>query len=201
MISGNGDWTQTKTSAAAASDVNKLGTVTLIGDLRDLHQQRSDLVLLTHSDLRFVCTKVLADSNLRRGIKEGMWGSMIQQQISSEINAIVSHENLPGSLPALHRRKPSPEQGKPKRSGRGIMQTMKRHSVHEKRWVDSNFLSVSLVWSPRYSMSSTPDLYEHRPNQIRPQHPPARRIFSAIQLRQRRAAAVCAYWTPHSTGN
>lgn len=130
----------------------------------------SDLVLLTHSDLRSVCAKVLADSNLSRGIKEGVWSSIIQQQISSEINAIVSHENLAGSLWSLHRRKPSLQKCKLKRSGQRIIQTMKCHSMHEKCLVDSNFLSVRLVLSPCYSISSTPDLYEHKPNQIRPRH-------------------------------
>lgn len=159
-----------KKICAAVSNVNKLGTVTLMGDLRDLQQQCSDLVLLTHSDLRPVSAKVLADSNLSCGIKEGMWSSIIQQQISSEINAIVSHENLAGSLWSLHRRKPSPRKCKLKWSGQGIMQTMKCHCMHEKCSVDSNSLSVRLVLSPRYSMSSTPDLYEHKPNQIRPRH-------------------------------
>lgn len=170
MISRNGDWTRTKI-CAAASNVSKLGTVTLMGDLRDLHQQCSDLVLLTHSDLRPACAKVLADSNLSRRIKEGMWNSIMQQQISSEINAIVSHENLAGSLWSLHGRKPSPQKCKLKWSGRGVMQTMKCHSTREKCSVDSNFLCVRLVLSPHYSVSSTPDLYEHKPNQIRPRHP------------------------------
>lgn len=78
-----------------------------MGDLRDLHHQRSDLLFLTRSDLKPVCVNVLADSNLSHGIKEGMWSSIIQQQISSEINAIVSHENLAGSLRGLQKRKPS----------------------------------------------------------------------------------------------
>lgn len=170
MISGNGDWTRTKI-CAAVSDVNKLGTVTLMGDLRYLHQHPSDLVLLTHGDLRPVSAKVWADSNLSHGIKEGMWSSIIQQQISSEINAVVSHENLAGSLWILRRRKPTPQKQKLEWSGEGIMQTMKCHSAHEKCSVDSNCLSVKLGLSPCYSMNRTADLHEYKPHQIRPRHP------------------------------
>lgn len=70
----------------------------------------SDLFFLTHCDLKPVCVKGLADSNLSCGIKERTWSSIIQQQISSEINAILSHENLAGSLWGLQSRKPSPQQ-------------------------------------------------------------------------------------------
>lgn len=70
-----------------------------MGGLRALHQHRSDLVLLTHSDSSPACdcAEALAGSNLSHGMmKGGTWSSIIQHQILSEINAIVSHENLAG---------------------------------------------------------------------------------------------------------